>query len=224
MMIDNPASLQFFMTEDLFLLKQDMDAIGNALPQSAAAVAETGPAVIETTIVAEPEAKPIVAETLVAAAPELVPAAPEPTLPVAEAPKVTAMPIVEAPKPAFSHLGKNQKNFLIVFHSNGAGKFDDKHFAALTSSLARKELSLDDVAILDLYAYEDTSIADIAAHFKPARVMLLGSRCLLPGWNRLKLNVIAKGNAYTALYTYSFDEMMGDKDKVKAFWEQMKAL
>jgi hypothetical protein len=213
MMIDNPASLQFFMTEDLFLLKQDMDAIGEATPQTVADSAETVSAVIETTIVAEPEAIPLVAETPVVVAPEPVAVVPEPTPAVAE-----------TPKPAFSHLGKNQKNFLIVFHSNGEGKFDDKHFAALTSSLARKELSLDDVAILDLYAYEDTTIADIAAHFKPARVMLLGSRCLLPGWNRLKLNVIAKGNAYTALYTYSFDEMMGDKDKVKAFWEQMKAL
>lgn len=212
-MIDNPASLQFFMTEDLFLLKQDMDAIGEATPQTVADSAETVSAVIETTIVAEPEAIPLVAETPVVVAPEPVAVVPEPTPAVAE-----------TPKPAFSHLGKNQKNFLIVFHSNGEGKFDDKHFAALTSSLARKELSLDDVAILDLYAYEDTTIADIAAHFKPARVMLLGSRCLLPGWNRLKLNVIAKGNAYTALYTYSFDEMMGDKDKVKAFWEQMKAL
>jgi hypothetical protein len=218
MMIDNPASLQFFMTEDIFLLKQDMEAVGNAVPQSIATVAETAPDPIETTIVAEPETAPIVAEIPVVAAPE--PIAPV----VNETPKLTKAPVIEVAKPAFSYIGKNQKNFLIVFHSNGEGKFDDKHFAALTSSLARKELNLDDVAILDLYAYEDTTIADIAAHFKPARVMLLGGRCLLPGWNRLKLNVIAKGNAYTALYTYSFDEMMGDKDKVKAFWEQMKAL
>jgi hypothetical protein len=217
MMIDNPVSLQFFMTEDIFLLKQDMEAIGNAMPQNTVTVDETVPEAIETTIVAEPEAAPIVAQAPIVTTPE-------PTPVVAETPKLTQAPVVETPKPAFSHLGKNQKNFLIVFHSNGAGKFDDKHFAALTSSLARKELSLDDVAILDLYAYEDTTIADIAAYFKPARVMLLGGRCLLPGWNRLKLNVIAKGNAYTALYTYSFDEMMGDKDKVKAFWEQMKAL
>jgi len=222
-MMDNPAALQFFMTEDIFLIKQDMDAIANAVPQAIAVVADTEPVATET-IVAEPapEAAPVIIEATMVAEPEPVITKPEP---LAAAPVTEAAPqVIETPKPAFEYLGKNRKNFLIVFHSNGAGKFDDKHFAALTSSLTRKELSLDDVAILDLYAYEDTTIADIAAHFKPDRVMLLGSRCLLPGWNRLKLNTIVKGNTYTALYTYSFDEMMSDKEKVKAFWEQMKAL
>jgi hypothetical protein len=223
MMMDNPAALQFFMTEDIFLLKQDMDAIGNAVPQ--AVVADVEPvATATTTMVIEPvlKAAPVVIEATIVAEPEPIITKPEPpaATPVTEA----IPPVIETPKPAFEYLGKNQKGFLIVFHSNGAGKFDDKHFAALTSSLTRKELSLDDVAIIDLHAHPNTTIADIAAYFKPARVMLLGSQCLLPGWHKLKLNVIAKGNAYTALYTYSFDEMMGDKDKVKAFWEQMKAL
>ncbi|WP_295650714.1 hypothetical protein [uncultured Mucilaginibacter sp.] len=203
MIVEDPAALRFFLIDDIYLLKQDKDTMGNTIP-------ETGPMpVVQTEVL----------ETVIAdEQPEPVEASPHPTPIAAES------PIVETPKPAFQYFGKNQRNFLIVFHSNGMGKLDDKHFAALSSSLARKELSLDDVALLDLYAYEDTTIADIAAYFKPTRVMILGSQCLLPGWHKLKLNVPAKGNTYTALYTYSFDEMMPDKDKVRAFWEQMKAL
>ncbi|MBW4891819.1 hypothetical protein KXQ82_18985 [Mucilaginibacter sp. HMF5004] len=215
MMIENPAALQFFMTEDVYLVKQDVESIGSAVKEITI-VAGPEPIAVET--IPATEAQPIIAETPVIAIPKPVAAT---EIPVIVAPQ---SPPIETTKPAFKYLGKNQQRFLIVFHSNGEGKFDDRHFTALTSSLARKELSLDDVAILDLYAYEDTSIAAIAAYFKPDRVMLLGSRCLLPGWNRLKLNTIIKGNAYSALYTYSFDEMMGDKEKVKAFWEQMKNL
>ena len=209
-MIEDPASLRFFITEHIFLTKSDAEAIVSGELQSA----DSEPVAAVHEPVTQPQA---------AALPAVPPAAVAiPSSPAAQ-PQVIP-PVAADAGPVFNYIGKNQKNFLVAFYAGGAGQLAPKHFEALSNTLQRKGLSVDDVAMIDIGAYPDATIAQIGAYFTPTRVLILGNQSLLPGWDRLKLNVITQGSKYTALYTYSFDEMMGDKEKVKAFWEQMKNL
>lgn len=153
-----------------------------------------------------------VAVTPVAAAPEL---------PV----EVKEVAIVVEPTVVnFNYLGNNQKQFLILCHYPELDSMDDKHLDALKSALQRKILSLDDVAIVNLAKHSNATADELQDYFKPERLLLLGAQCLLSGWDTCGLNQLADIKASKVLYSYSFTEMMGDRDKTKAFWEQMKVL
>ncbi len=122
--------------------------------------------------------------------------------------------------PEFIFVGKNQKNFLIL--TNEALK--ENHLKALESTLSRKQLSLDDVAIVDYSAYNDIIFEDLNASFMPQKLVLFGLEpniLLLP---ETPLNEVSSQPDLQILYTYSFSEMLGNKEKTKAFWEPMKNL
>ena len=197
MIIENPAALQFIINEQIYLSKND---VGNLTQQApAGAVAEEPLPVVATEVTPEPG--------------------------IAEAPiAIEHAPAIETPVLNFNYLGKNAKGFLIICHYPGLETMDEKHLAALTSTLQRKELSLDDVAIVNLAKHNDVDTEQIHAFFKPQRLLLLGAQSRLPGWDALTLNLLTNISGYTALYTHSFTDMMGDRDKTKAFWEQMKQL
>src|ERR1700676_4986472 len=119
MIIDNTAGLQFFLNDDIYLLKQDMDKLDAVLTEPAIAIEEPVIAIKEAFVVIE---DPVVAIT-------------------------EAFVVADAPALYFNHLGSNAKQFLILCSYPDAGQMDDKHLTALTSALQRKELALDDVAI-----------------------------------------------------------------------------
>jgi hypothetical protein len=99
------------------------------------------------------------------------------------------------------------------------------HLNALESTIKRKELSLDDVAIVNLGNYPGTDLRSIGGFFKPEKMLFLGKDAIPPGFkNPLALNQITKLGNCNFLFTYSFGEMMGNKENTKAFWEQMKTL
>lgn len=188
MIIDNTAGFQFLLSEDIYLLKQDL---GNL----------KGPDMEQpVTVPAEPE--------YVAEEPLISP--PEPIF------------IKQTPVLRFDYMGGNKQNFLIICSYNGA--IDEKHVAALTSTLQRKELSLDDVAIMNLVDFSGATNTQLMDFFKPARLLILGNDSQLLGWDKFKLNELQNAEGVKVLYTHSFGEMMGDRDKTKAFWEQMKVL
>lgn len=188
--MDNSAGLQFFLSEDIYFLKQDMD---NFHP-----------------IVSEPNVEQIHQPII-----EL----PDPTVLVIEIPIVA-----EPPALYFKHLGNNSQQFLILCSYPDATNMDEKHLEALKSALQRKELALDNVAILNIANHAPADIANLNNYFKPARLLILGANARLHGWDKFALNQIETLDGTKVLYTYGFSEMMGDRDKTKAFWEQMKAL
>jgi hypothetical protein len=173
MIIENPAALAFFLTDEIYLDQSDISGL-------------TAP------LEAQPEPQPIV--------------------------------VVETPAFSCNYTGNNQKNFLILCHYPGLDAMDEKHLIALTSALQRKELTMDDVAIVNLSVYADADTQQLQTYFKPQRLLLLGAKSRLKGWDALILNHLTDIENSKVLYTYSFGEMMGDRDKTKAFWEQMKLL
>ncbi|EHQ25746.1 hypothetical protein [Mucilaginibacter paludis] len=196
MIIDNIAGLQFLIHEDIFFVKNDLGNLNRVAPS------DSGDA----------EQRPVL----------LVEA------PVSSAPVVVVPPSTQetaaAPVVKFEYAGKNNKRFLVICCYPGAELMDDKHYAALISTLQRKELTLDDVAIINIAKNDDTTAGALQQYFKPERLLILGARGLLAGWNQCALNQLGDMSGIKALYTYSFAEMMGDRDKTKAFWEQMKLL
>lgn len=192
MIIDNAAGLQYLFNDDIYLLKQDMDNLDPAATDVVVTIEEPL-AVI---------AQPVIIETPVAVA--------EPAI------------VAEAPALYFKHIGSNAKQFLILCSYPDTAQMDEKHLTALTSALQRKELALDDVAILNLSKHATATVAHLINYYKPTRLLLLG--CSLSGWDKFALNQLQNLGGIKALYTFSFTEMMGDRDKTKAFWEQMKVL
>ncbi len=134
------------------------------------------------------------------------------------------MPLI-APIPiSFSYLGDNKQQFLIVCHYAEVDCIDDKHLEALKSALQRKDLTLDDVAIINLAKHSAATSDELLTYFKPKRLLILGREGLLSPWDASPLNQLTDLGGRKLLYSYSFAEMMGDRDKTKAFWEQMKVL
>lgn len=205
MLIDNTAGLRYLLNEDIYLLKQDIDNLETFIAVQATPIA--GHVATAGQVVAEPvvEAEQKTAEEPVAA--------------------TVQQPVVAEPAALyFSYLGANAKQFLILCSYPAAEHMDDKHQEALKSALQRKELALDDVAILNIAKYPTATVAQLTEYFKPSRLLLLGAPTLLTGWDKLTLNQLTNLGGIKALYSFSFTEMMGDRDKTKAFWEQMKVL
>lgn len=124
------------------------------------------------------------------------------------------------PKQEFTFLGKNLKNFLILTDQ----KLNDNQLKALENTLARKQISFDDVAVLDFSAYSTTNLDDLHASFMPQKLVCFGLNPKELGLPEVTLNEIHQQHNCQILYTYSFTEMLGNKEKTKAFWEAMKAL
>lgn len=133
-------------------------------------------------------------------------------------------PVVETEPAGFNYLGGNKKSFLVVVHYPDVEFIADSHFEALQNILKRLEYSLDDIAILNLANYAETLFNDLTGYFKPEKLLLLGEKAAPGGFEKLALNMPARLNNCNALFSYSFDEMMDDQEKKKAFWEKMKQL
>jgi len=132
-------------------------------------------------------------------------------------------PVVELAKkikPEFNFIGKNLKNFLILTNQ----KLNDNQLTALENTLARKQMSFDDVAIVDFSAYPNINMEDLNASFMPQKLVCFGLKPEDLNLPETKINRISILPDLQILYTYSFPEMLGNKEKIKAFWEVMKTL
>lgn len=132
-------------------------------------------------------------------------------------------PMIEAaPTLSFKHLGSYQKKFLILCYYPDQEFMESTHLAALESTLKRKDMSLKDIALLNLALYSDTNWETLTTYFAPQKILLLGLFALPADAPALPQNSLQLIDNCQVLYTYSFDEMMGHKESTKAFWNQIK--
>ena len=132
--------------------------------------------------------------------------------------------IIETQPVNFNYLGGHKKKFLIIVHYPELEFIDDKHLTALENILKRMEFSVEDVAIFNNATYADVKFAHLTDFFKPQKLLLLGKSALPEDIEALTLNKSQQLNNCSTLFSFSFDEMMDDNEKKKAFWEQMKQL
>lgn len=131
-------------------------------------------------------------------------------------------PAIETKKPRFNYLGSNKSKFLILVNYAGDEHMDAAHLTALESTLGRKGLLVDDVAILNIAAHTVYNSADILAFFEPLKILILGKDAVLSGLPVSAFNVIETKAGYTQLHTYSFIEMVTNQYLKRPFWEQIK--
>ena len=195
MKAEHAAALKYIFQDEVYLLPNEKSFASAAVPEA------TAPA----TPVVEPVPAPVAAEPA----------------PVVQ-PKVE--PVAEAAAPPYNYLGSNKKAFLIFTHYPNQDFMDQEHLTALQSILKRKELELDDIAILNLAKTANTKWADMYRFFAPKKVLVLGKDAVPVGLKVPDMNQLKQAPAASLLYSFSFDEMMSSTDNKKAFWEQMKNL
>jgi len=139
-------------------------------------------------------------------------------MPVAPAPVAPPEPV------SFKYLGGNKKGFLVITHYPEHDFMHDKHLAALESTLTRLGFNRDDIAIVNRVHYTDTDFDVLAGFFTPKKLLILGKHAVPLKMESLELNKLKQSGTFTALLTFSFDEMMDSVEHKKAFWEQMKQL
>jgi len=140
--------------------------------------------------------------------------------PAAETVEVIA---VETPL-TFKHLGAGKTSFLILVHYPELEFIAEAHLSALENILKRKGLAMDDVAIVNMAKHSEVGFEHINRHFKPEKILVLGDKALPTGIGAIGLNLPLQLAGSTALYSFSFDEMMDSNELKKAFWDQMKNL
>jgi hypothetical protein len=133
------------------------------------------------------------------------------------------LPVVETPPVNFNYLGSNKKNFLILVYYPGHEHIADDHLAALESVLGRKSHNRDDVAIVNI-AKNDGRFELLKTYFEPKTLLILGQEAMPVDMKKAGLNTVEKHDDITALFTFSFDEMMNSTENKKAFWDQVKTL
>ncbi|PWK71480.1 hypothetical protein LX99_04504 [Mucilaginibacter oryzae] len=219
MKVENPAALRFILEDELYLLNADKALYEKAVEPVPAETPVAPPQNISTppavTTAVIPE--PVTAE----AAPVVNIPTPSITIP-SIAPEPTAE--IKTQDTGFKYMGKNLQHFLVFTHYTDAEFIRPEHWAALENILKRKGYSPDDVAILNTATYSATKFSEFKVFFKPVKVLLLGAEALPPDLKVLKPNKPVTSNGITALYSYSFNDMMDNVEYKKIFWEQVKTL
>lgn len=197
MNIDNPAALHFIMQDDIFLLRNERELFGKK-ETTAAEFAEYSP---QTPPIIEP-ASPI--------------KAPEPVSPVLQ------QPVKQAP--VIKYRGNNKSGYVVLAHYPSAEWMHDAHLAALENTFKRKGIEPAEVAIINMATQNDITFESLTGQLRPKKLLLMGKESLPDGIAAVKFNQLHQLADCTALYTFSFGEMMDSNENKKIFWEQMKVL
>jgi hypothetical protein len=203
MIADNPLALSYIFPTDVYLLANERVQFDQLT------VPDEYPPLVEAELptVNDPDLTvtvPIPDETIIAA---------EKPLPAAETNATT-----------FKYKGAYLQKFLIIVHYPGLDVMEPAHFTALESTITRKDLSMDDVAIFNIAAYPGTELKTIGAFFRPKKMLLLGAETLPIGLVNPLFNQVTKLGKCDMLYSFSFADMMGNRENTKVYWEQMKLL
>lgn len=140
------------------------------------------------------------------------------TAPLAQPTKQAA----PADTPSFSYLGENNKYFLILVDDKKHQHLNSTDRESLLKILQAKGMELRDVAILNVDRHAEATFSSLKEFFVPSRIVFFGMPVQRFGIPALDSNEPGKHENVKLLSTYSFDEMQGDVEKKKAFWNVMK--
>lgn len=218
MLAENPLALSYILPGDVFFLPADRSTI----EEPAIEIIAPEPVQAEEPVV--PYTEPVAPS--IASIPQVV----IPQIPDIIIPQIPA--IVQPPEPvvtetqngAFKYTGGYQQKFLIIVHYPNHDVMEPAHLNALESTIKRRDLSMGEVAVFNIAQYPGTEIKAIGRFFKPKRMLLMGKDTFPVGMATPVFNQLTMLGTCQLLYSYSFGEMMGNKENTKAFWEQMKML
>ncbi|WP_291726924.1 hypothetical protein [Bernardetia sp.] len=124
----------------------------------------------------------------------------------------------------FSYFGKNRKNFLILINETEHDKLNEVDNKLLTGILAAGQLSLGDVAIVNM-AKTEANFLDIYKKLKPTSVVSFGVDTKEMGVpHDFELYKPTKIKAITWIISHNFVALHTDKTKKLGLWTALKAL
>ncbi|SEM77498.1 hypothetical protein SAMN05216436_107145 [bacterium A37T11] len=121
-------------------------------------------------------------------------------------------------------LGNNKKNLLFLIDEPAYDFFEDADLEAFAKILAAKQLSMDDVAVINCAHHPPMDPGSLHSLFKPKNLIFLGADPLWAGCKGLTLNKPEVADGRYTLLTYSFAEMNQQQDKKKIFWSLIKQI
>ncbi len=131
----------------------------------------------------------------------------------------------KAEEAEWKHLGNNRKNILVIVNSDNAVHLPDDELELLTSMLTACKLSLDDVAIINLYNYSEASYKKLIDFFRSKIVLLFGIEPAAFGlpinFPHFQLQAFANN---TFLYSPSLKDLGNDKVIKSKLWVCLKRL
>ncbi len=124
----------------------------------------------------------------------------------------------------FSYFGKNRKNFLILIKETEQENLKDADNKLLTGILAAGQLSLNDVAIVNM-AKTNASFLDMYKKLKPTSVVSFGVDTKNLGVpHEFELYKPTKIKAITWIISHNFVALHSDKTKKLGLWTALKEL
>lgn len=124
----------------------------------------------------------------------------------------------------FDYLGENNRYMLLLVNDPANKVMPQKELEALQSILGAKKMELKDVAIVNLHHYPSAGIEQLKTFFACTSIVLFGINPQLIKIPASGFNEIGNFEGIKLLSTFGFPEMMGDVEKKKAFWNEMKKL
>lgn len=131
----------------------------------------------------------------------------------------------EIPVTDWKSLGTNEKNILIVVNNPDAVYLPDKDLIFLTGVLGACNLSLADVAVINLYNYPDAGYKELTGYFNSRIILLFGTE---PAGFGLPLNFpryqVQEFNGKKYLHCPILNEIEKDRVEKSKLWVCLKTL
>jgi len=125
----------------------------------------------------------------------------------------------------FDFLGENKQHILYLIEHDQCPYFSSPAQDAFIKTIQALGLTLADVAVLNIHSLSTPfRLEHVISFFKPAKLILAGPHPQSIKLPAFTLNMQALHQGIKILYTHSFEEMLSDTQKKKAFWLSVKTL
>lgn len=122
---------------------------------------------------------------------------------------------------SLKYRGANKKRILFFLDNPSHEYFSHEAEDAFLKTLTALKLSLDDVALVNYGKCGQESMDEIKKFFNPKVCILLGQEV----WNHeYLLHEVFQQGDITVLNTYTFEEMLTNDEKKRAFWKALKRI
>jgi hypothetical protein len=135
------------------------------------------------------------------------------------------VPVPLSPPKEIPYYGKNGKNILFLVSRKDHAFFSEAAELAFLKTLQALQLELNDVAVVNLQqADQPLFFEPIRKQFEPRFCVFLGAEPTEAGLEGFADHLWTEERGVRFLKSYSFEEMLTDKQKKRMFWDAIKLI
>ncbi|MFZ4863537.1 hypothetical protein ACL9RF_15285 [Sphingobacterium sp. Mn56C] len=138
-------------------------------------------------------------------------------------PEKAAVPLFDTSEEEFVFQGNKSSGVLFILRYPAYPYFSPAAEEAFTKTIAALQLSLSNVAVVNLANPQNPNdFKRIMSFFTPQKITLLGVDPVSLKLPAIAHNAYMQGRIATVFNTFSFEEMFADVQKKKLFWAEFK--